>query len=584
MQITISRQDMVFYGGVNPWERTAKFDQSMDRGSMAALASQFSAAAGDAADAGHSAQSGSANTAAGGHQNGVPMHDIAAHVNATKQKLGHNGADFEQVASIITKIRNMAESCLGAAKSRLKGLDEDRLKFEAAANEELSQLLLKECKGEGTPDEVEPIATKWRKKAGQQATVVDGDIAGFEDDYGSYLTLQKGELSDLGYNLDGSHVDFGDAQKLDAADAKRAAQRIKALLAKGNVDPKALARELMLLDAIEDDLIGPDGKPLAHPKLGKGQLDYLAAFYKELGEDGFKDLGKLGGHGGASYTQDTLDAFKGMQRTILGGAGALSNADRGKVPDYLNAVDFKSPSVYDDLPEEWKHNKAVWGDNDDGVGKHHQKHNGFNSLDLGGIGKTHKWDDWALTGGTGGKQDHKFGPLGTSYSYDGSLGPTFEHGWGASWNSNGAAASAGVKGTLVEGSASGGLTIGPDWANAAVGADANGYAGFEARAGAQATRDALGLNGDAFVGAKAQGHVGGDVDGVGAGVQGEGWAGVGADADAGYQHKDGKYTFHAGVGVAFGVGGKVGGSFTLDTHKAGKALSSASHAIGGLFD
>jgi hydrolase family protein len=584
VQITITRQDMVFYGGVNPWERTAKFDQSMDRGSMQALASRFSAAAGDAADAGHSAHSGSTRTAAGGHQNGVPMHDIAAHVSATKNKLGHNGADFEQVASIVTKIRNMAESCLGAAKSRLKGLDEDRLKFEAAANEELSQLLLKECKGEGTPEQVDPIATKWKKKAGHQAKVVDGDIAGFEDDYGSYLTLQKGELHDLGYDLGGSQVDFGDAQKLDAADAKRAAQRIKAMLARGNVDPRALARELMLLDAIEDDLIGPDGKPLAHPKLGAGQLDYLAAFYKELGEDGFKDLGKLGGHGGASYTQDTLDAFKGMQRTILGGAGALSNADRGKVPDYLNAVDFKSPSVYDDLPESWKHNKAVWGDVDDGVGTHHKKHNDIHTLDLGGVGKTHKWDDWALTGGTGGKKTHNFGPLGTSYSYDGSLGPTFEHGWNASWNSDGASLGAGVKGTLVEGSASGGLTMGPDWANAAVNGDASGYVGFEGKAGLQANRDAVGFTGDAFAGAKVQAHTGVDVDGVGAGVQGEAWAGVGADADLGFTHKDGKYTFGGHAGAAFGLGGKVGGSFTLDTHKAGKALSSASHAIGGLFD
>lgn len=584
MQITITRQDMVFYGGINPWERTAKFDQSMDRGSMQALASQFSAAAGDAADAGHSAQRGSKDTAAGGHHNGVPMHDIVSHVNATKQKLGHNGADFEQVASIVTKIRNMAESCLGAAKSRLTGLNEDRLKFEAAANEELSQLLLKECKGQGTPAEVEPIATKWRKKAGHQAKVVDGDIAGFEDDYGSYLTLQKGELKDLGYDLGGSHVDFGDAQKLDAADAKRAAARIKALLAKGNVDPKALARELMLLDAIEDDLIGPDGKPLAHPKLGPGQLDYLAAFYDGLGEDGFKDLGKLGGKGGASYTQDTLDTFKGMQRTILGGAAALGNADHDKVPGYLKSVDWKSPSVYDDLPEEWKHNYAVWGDNKDGVGTHHQKHNDFHTLDLGGVGKTHKWDDWALTGGSGGKQVHKFGPLETSYQYDGSLGPTFEHGWNSSWNSDGVSLAAGVKGTLIEGAASGGVAIGPAWANAALNGDVSGYAGFEGTAGLQANKDVVGFTGEAFAGAKVTAHTGVDVDGVGAGVQGEGWAGIGAHADAGYQHKDGKYTFDWHAGAAVGLGGKVGGSFTLDTHKAGKALESASHAIGGLFD
>lgn len=583
MQITISRQDMVRYGGVNPWERTAKFDQSMDRGSMSALASQFSAAAGDAADAGQSAHSGSTRTAAGGHQNGVPMHDIAAHVTATKRKLGHNGADFEQVASIVTKIRNMAESCLGAAKSRLTGLNEDRLKFEAAGQEELNQLLLKDCKSEGTPAQVEAIAEKWRKKAGQQAKVVDGDIAGFEDDYGSYLTLQKGELHDLGYDLGGSRVDFGDPQKLDAADAKRAAQRIKALLARGVVDPRELARNLMLLDAIEDDLIGKDGKPLAHPKLGPGQLDYLAEFYKALGEDGFKALGKLGGHGGASYTQDTLDAFKGMQRTVLGGAAALSNADHGKVPDYLNSVDWKSPSVYDDLPEEWKHNKAVWGDVEDGVGKHHQKHNGFSSLDLGGVGKTHKWDDWALTGGSDGKQNWKAGAYSGSYEYGGSLGPTFEHGWGATWNSDGAQAAFGVKGTLVEGKVAGGFETGPDWSHASLNGGASGYVGFEGNAGAHATRDAIGLNGDAFAGGKVSGNVGADIDGVGAGVQGEGWAGAGVDADLGYQHKNGKYTFHAGVGVALGLGGKVGGSFTLDTHKVDKAFGGAAHAIGGLF-
>jgi len=107
----------------------------------------------------------------------------------------------------------------------------------------------------------------------------------------------------------------------------------------------------------------------------------------------------------------------------------------------------------------------------------------------------------------------------------------------------------------------------------------------EAMAGAEASADAsVGLTGadvsaEAFAGAKASGDVGGEVAGVGAGVNGEAWAGVGASADAQFgMGDDGKFHIGASAGAALGVGGKVGFDVTVDPGGVVDAVTSAGQA------
>ncbi|ROP41038.1 putative T7SS-secreted protein [Saccharothrix texasensis] len=114
----------------------------------------------------------------------------------------------------------------------------------------------------------------------------------------------------------------------------------------------------------------------------------------------------------------------------------------------------------------------------------------------------------------------------------------------------------------------------------------------------------LGAKGDAeaFAGAKVSGEAGAEVAGIGAGVNGEAWAGIGGHASGQFgMGEDGKFHVGGSVGLAFGVGGKVGFDVSVDpvevvetvvdvaddvgeiAEDVGRGVEHAGRAIGRLF-
>ena len=103
-----------------------------------------------------------------------------------------------------------------------------------------------------------------------------------------------------------------------------------------------------------------------------------------------------------------------------------------------------------------------------------------------------------------------------------------------------------------------------------------------------AGKDGLHAGAEAFAGAKATGSGSGDVAGIGAGVTGEAWAGVGAEANVDLGMKDGKFTIGGELGAGLGVGGKVGVNITVDPGKMVDTIGDAAddawdHTVGSWF-
>ncbi len=112
-----------------------------------------------------------------------------------------------------------------------------------------------------------------------------------------------------------------------------------------------------------------------------------------------------------------------------------------------------------------------------------------------------------------------------------------------------------------------------------------GFAGGEASVGVGAGKEGLNASAKAFAGGKATVAGGGELAGIGAGGTAEGWAGAGVEAKATFgKGDDGKWHIGGKVGVALGVGGSVGGEFTVDPGKVGDAFSDAADEIGSWFD
>lgn len=143
-----------------------------------------------------------------------------------------------------------------------------------------------------------------------------------------------------------------------------------------------------------------------------------------------------------------------------------------------------------------------------------------------------------------------------------------------------------------------GLTVGADATATLVGVEGHagaeyGYAevGVDGTASVEATAngearigvDGVHAGGEVFAGAKAEVSASGDVGGVGGEVGAEGWAGFGAsgDIDAGFD--DGKFTIGGSGGLAFGLGGKLSGSVTIDVGEVGDTLGDIADGIGGFF-
>lgn len=152
---------------------------------------------------------------------------------------------------------------------------------------------------------------------------------------------------------------------------------------------------------------------------------------------------------------------------------------------------------------------------------------------------------------------------------------------------------------LASGYADGEIKVGQ---HASVSGSAEGTIG--AAAEAKGSIGILGAKGnaEAFAGAKVSGEAGAEVAGIGAGVNGEAWAGVGGHASGQFGvGEDGKFHIGGSVGLAFGVGGKVGFDVTVDpvevvetvvdvaddvgevAKDVGRGVENAGRAIGRLF-
>ncbi|MDQ2710565.1 MAG: hypothetical protein M3Z25_24385, partial [Actinomycetota bacterium] len=111
-------------------------------------------------------------------------------------------------------------------------------------------------------------------------------------------------------------------------------------------------------------------------------------------------------------------------------------------------------------------------------------------------------------------------------------------------------------------------------------AGVEGLAGAAAGAGLTVAKDEVEVAGEAFAGGKVSGDLGADVGGIGAGVHGAAWAGVGAELRGGYEYKDGKFHLGGHAGAALGIGGAVGFDVTIDPEEIGHTAMAAADAIG----
>jgi hypothetical protein len=228
-------------------------------------------------------------------------------------------------------------------------------------------------------------------------------------------------------------------------------------------------------------------------------------------------------------------------------------------------------------------------------------------------GPSFSWGDWKDTFGKNGADgaDGKYDKPGSESPFKidlGSVEGSIEM-WGAegSWEDywaggkvhadgsvtvmgaeGGAKASIGSDGLII--GANGKVTIvgaegsvGAEWDHASVGAKGEVFVGGSAEGEARIDTTGVHANGEVFVGAKAEGELEGEVAGVGGKVEGEAWAGWGAAGDVDFGFDDGKFTIGGSGGLAFGVGGKIGGEITIDPGGVIDAGKDIIDGIGGLF-
>jgi hypothetical protein len=226
-------------------------------------------------------------------------------------------------------------------------------------------------------------------------------------------------------------------------------------------------------------------------------------------------------------------------------------------------------------------------------------------------GPSVEWGDWEDTFGRNGAEgrDGKYDKGGSDSPFKINLGKVEGKAsiWGAegSWEDYWGGAKVHADGSVtvlgVEGSAEGhlgsdGLVLGAhgkavlagvegstgmDWDHASVEAKGEAYVGGNADGEVLLGPTGGHASGEVFVGAKAEGSVAGEVGGVGGEVEGEAWAGWGAGADVDFGYRDGKIEIGGSGGLAFGVGGKVGGHITIDP---GEVIDTGEDIINGIGD
>ncbi|WP_052372749.1 putative T7SS-secreted protein [Amycolatopsis taiwanensis] len=133
---------------------------------------------------------------------------------------------------------------------------------------------------------------------------------------------------------------------------------------------------------------------------------------------------------------------------------------------------------------------------------------------------------------------------------------------------------------LAKGSAEGELKFGDH-----AGVSGKGEAFVGAKAEAEGNIGWTGAEGSAsaFAGARAEGEASAEVAGVGAGVTGEAWAGAGAEASGQFgMGNDGKFHVGGSVGVALGVGGKVGFDVSVDPGEVVSTVTDTAKEVGNV--
>ncbi|MDA3647488.1 hypothetical protein LZ318_34040 [Saccharopolyspora indica] len=607
MEMTITKQHMIEYGA-DPWSRKDDFADSLDMDAMSALSAEFRSAASAASDAGADAASGSGDTGAAGSVDGAQLHDIESHVSSTKKDLGNDGEDFANVSGIIEKIRTMADIKLSAADKRLDVLEEYRQDCVEKGQEEINQTIENMAVGnDKDPDTaafggndaycgtthvgsgadqsilgpaLQRIVKHWREKAGDRAKEIDGNIKDLQDDYESYLGMQKGELSDLGYEIGGSGVDFGDPKKMTEEDAKRHAESLKREIEKDNPDPERLDLYTQIVGEITDDLYDENGKRVDGASISEEDWKYLYGFYNTLGADGMDKLFKL--------TSDTskfcgTPDFLPSRDAVHAGAVALKD-DKiegmgSKYPDALKQYEnifqpITPPGTPDGQLFDDKRERGQW---EVGDGRPQRPDGQTYAQHGGGI---FNWDGTWWSKSTDVPERWNVAGADVYGEYGASVGPKFDSNWTASAGENGGRLGAGGKLTLLEGSAGVSMSDGPTSGHANV----SGYAGGELDAHVRANSEEAKVGFDAFAGGKIQGDAGVDWGPVGVDVTAEGWAGAGAEGDAGWgRTKDGKWQFTAGAGGAYGFGGKAGTTVTVDPNKVLETAGDAKDAVTSLF-
>ncbi|GAA1477683.1 hypothetical protein GCM10009623_21290 [Nocardioides aestuarii] len=139
-----------------------------------------------------------------------------------------------------------------------------------------------------------------------------------------------------------------------------------------------------------------------------------------------------------------------------------------------------------------------------------------------------------------------------------------------------------AEGRVVLASAEG--SVGGDYGYAEGKLSGDGYVGLSGDGHVIADTTGLHAGGELFAGGRVGGTAEGDVGGVGGGVTAEGWAGAGISGDADIGWDDGKLTLGGSGGIAWGLGGKIGGEVTLDFPEMWETGGDIVEGIGGWFD
>jgi hypothetical protein len=114
--------------------------------------------------------------------------------------------------------------------------------------------------------------------------------------------------------------------------------------------------------------------------------------------------------------------------------------------------------------------------------------------------------------------------------------------------------------------------------------EVSGSASAEARAEGDLTLGPTGVHagGELFAGARAELGGQADLGGIGGEVSVEGWAGAGIAGDLDFGYRDGKIEIGGSGGVAWGLGGKISGSITIDPGEVMETGGDIIDAIGDL--